>query len=407
MTLEDRQILEVGLDEGDTFTNIGKRISKHPTALSKEVIKNSTIIRPSTFNKSGNTCIHRQTCDKATSTCMKLCSDYQKETCERLLKPPYVCNGCKKRNGCRKTKYIYKAKEADEQYRNVLSSSRQGINLTEEETNDLSNIVIPAIKKGHSPAMILMNNNNITICEKTIYNYVEQGIFKGIGNIDLPRKVKYKKRHKHSHKSENNNSCRIGRTYEDFNNYIAEHPNAHIVEMDTVEGIKGGKCLLTLLFRNCNFMIAFLLESKTKECVLEKLNYLKELWGERFIIDFEVILTDNGVEFLEADGIEKIDENNRIHLFYCDPGASWQKAKLEKNHEYIRYVLPKETSFDQLNDDDIILLMSHINSSPREELNCACPYDLALILIGQKILSLKYSKINGNDIILKPKLLKK
>lgn len=129
--------------------------------------------------------------------------------------------------------------------------------------------------------------------------------------------------------------------------------------------------------------------------------------GKKFLIDFSIMLTDNGSEFLDADAIEFFDNDEKIKLFYCDPGASNQKGKLEKNHEYIRYYLPKGTSFDNLTQDDVNLLMSHINSVPRKELNCTSPYDLALLIIGEKILLLNYQKISGNDIILKSYLLKK
>ena len=237
LSLEDRNLIAQRLNEGCSFKAIAAELGRNCTSISREVRNHLTFKKVGAPGRCFNACRHRFSCKKFhickechhkkfssfcknCKHCNSVCSEFEAEICQKLLAPPYVCNGCKKRNGCRKIKYIYKAKEADEQYRNVLSSSRQGINLTEEETNDLSNIIIPAIKKGHSPAMILMNNNDITICEKTIYNYVEQGVFEGIGNIDLPRKVKYKKRRKHSHKSENNNSCRIGRTYEDFNNYI-------------------------------------------------------------------------------------------------------------------------------------------------------------------------------------------
>lgn len=405
MSIEDRQIIEEGLNQGESFKQISVSTNKNCTTISKEVRNNYTEIRPSKFNGS-STCVHRKTCSSA-KYCSEKCENYQDEICEAFSKPPYVCNGCDNRRYCRKIKHIYKAKEADELYRTKLVNSRTGINLTEDELTELKNIVQPAVKKGHSPAMILMNNTQIKQSEKCLYNYINKGVFDNISDIDLPRKVKYKKRSSNNQNTAQNRECRIGRTYEDFLSYIELHPNANIVEMDTVEGIKGGKCLLTLLFRNSNFMICFILESQTQEQVNNKLNLLKSLWKESFLLDFEVILTDNGKEFLDAETIEFVDSNNKIHLFYCDPGKSQQKAKIEKNHEYIRYILPKGTAFDHLTQSDIDLLMSHINSVPRKELNNHSPYELALILIGDKILLLNYSKIDGNDIILKPKLLKK
>ena len=256
-------------------------------------------------------------------------------------------------------------------------------------------------------AAILMNNDNLNISEKSLYNYINNGYFKGIGNIDLPRKVSYKPRN-HTPKEIKNTKNRENRTYEDYLLYIEKNPYANIVQMDTVEGIKGGKALLTLLFTSCNFMLAFLISSQTKEEINKKIDILKKLFGRNFFKYFEVILTDNGSEFQDPDYIERFSAIEKIHLFYCDAGKSCQKGKIEKNHEFIRYVLPKGTSFDNLLQEDINKLMSNINSYPRMELNQCCPFDLANMLIGKEIIDkLGYSKINGNDIILTPNLLKK
>ncbi len=172
--------------------------------------------------------------------------------------------------------------------------------------------------------------------------------------------------------------------------------------------LKVGKCLFTLIFANCNFMIAFLIDSQTKEEINKKFDIIKDVFGKSFLKHFEVILTDNGKEFQDPDYIEKYSDTQKVHLFYCDPGKSCQKGKVEKNHELIRYVLPKGTSFDNLNQEKIKILMDNINSYPREELNKCCPFDLAYMLIGKDIIDkLGYMKINGNDVILKPNLLKK
>lgn len=83
-------------------------------------------------------------------------------------------------------------------------------------------------------------------------------------------------------------------------------------------------------------------------------------------------------------------------------------AYMEKNHEFMRYVLPKGTSFDNLTQQDVNILMSNINSYPREELNKCCPFDLANMLIGKNIINkFGYHQIEKNDVILTPNLLKK
>ena len=175
--------------------------------------------------------------------------------------------------------------------------------------------------------------------------------------------------------------------------------------MDTVEGIKGGKVLLTMIFRNVNFMIARLLPSKTSEAVKKELDNIEKIIGtELFKRVFKCILTDNGGEFQRPDELEtSIDGSKRCCIFFCDANRSDQKAKVEKNHEYIRYIIPKGTSMDNYTQSDIDLMMSHINSTAREVLKFAIPYDMVSIYLGMDTMNkICFSKTKPDAIILKP-----
>ena len=74
--------------------------------------------------------------------------------------------------------------------------------------------------------------------EKTIYNYIDAGLLT-VGNIDLPRKVRYRVRKKKTVRVDKH--CHLGRTYEDYLEYMAANPDTAVVQMDSVEGRKGGK----------------------------------------------------------------------------------------------------------------------------------------------------------------------
>ena len=184
--------------------------------------------------------------------------------------------------------------------------------------------------------------------------------------------------------------------------------------MDTVIGTSGGKggnCFLTLLFRQYNFMLIYLMPYKKAIYVTEIFNHLKQALGiSEFKRLFEVILTDNGTEFSDPESIE-IDFNTGeklVNLFYCDPNCSWQKGSLEKNHEFIRYILPKGTSFSSLTQEDCYKIASHINSVPRLSLNNSSPYEISKLFIGQQnIDKLQIKKIAYDDIDLSYRLLKK
>ena len=125
-----------------------------------------------------------------------------------------------------------------------------------------------------------------------MYNYIDCGLLSA-KNIDLPRRAKYKVRNKNNSKTKKDYSYRIGRTYEDFLKFLANNPNINVVEMDTVEGTKGGKVLLTMIFRNFNFMIARLLPNKTSEAVKKELDNIEKIIGtELFKRIFKCILTE-------------------------------------------------------------------------------------------------------------------
>lgn len=410
LTYEERQFIENGLNNGRNFTEIGNDLNKDRRTISREVQKHRFRKNPSGFNNSKNLCKYRHECKKFDCTNEKDC--YEEEICYKLTGAPYVCNNCEQKNKCRKIKYYYYSKFANDDYNEKLRESRYGINLTKEEVYDLDKLIAPLIKEKHqSIAHIYANHpDEISFSRTTMYNYINLGVF-SFRNIDLPRKVKYKKR-KESEKQRirRETAIRKGRTYEDFQKYIGEHPECSIVEMDTVEGIKGGKVFLTLLFRQSKFMLVYLMDNKNMECVEKAFKNIKDNVGiETFKRVFEVILTDNGSEFFNPISIEKDEENEEIvsHVFYCDPGASWQKGAIEKNHEFIRYVLPKGSSFDELTQEKANKLMSHINSTSRDTLNGKTPYDaIQLKLDEETIEKLGVKKIEADEVKLSPSLLK-
>ena len=110
------------------------------------------------------------------------------------------------------------------------------------------------------------------------------------------------------------------------------------------------------------------------------------------------INSDNGTEFSDPER----------NVFYCVPNASWQKGSIEKNYEYIRYVLPKGTSFAGLRQEDCNLLASHINSVPRKSLNSQSPFEAGQGFIGiNNITKLGIVKISYDDVNLTIRLLRK
>ncbi len=283
--------------------------------------------------------------------------------------------------------------------------------MTLEELQELNDLVSPLILKGQPLSHIFaVHADEIPVSRRTLYNYLDQRVFQA-RNIDLPRRVRYKKRKKRYVPKRKNiqQTYRNKRTYKDFEFFMEHHPDLDVVEMDTVKGSRtAGKCLLTLLFRSCSFMLIILLPDCTQSSVIKAINDLTATLGIRmFKKYFPVILTDNGSEFKDPWSIEKTESGtHRTYVFYCDPYVSNQKGRLEKNHEYIRYVIPKGRSMYRYTQEDINLLASHINSTARDSLNGASPFDLAELLLDKRIPVLTgQQKVSPDSIMLKPALL--
>ena len=221
--------------------------------------------------------------------------------------------------------------------------------------------------------------------EKTIYNYIDAGIL-DVKNIDLPRKVRYRPRYKKP-EFKIDKGCRINRNYDNFKEYIKKHPDTSIVQMDSVIGTRGGKTLLTIHFVDTSFMLAFLRDHNSSKSVIDIFSNLTDVLGLNVMRKlFPVILTDNGSEFSNPKAIEFWGIKRVTRIYYCDPRSPYQKGAIEVNHELIRRILPKGTSFDNLDQIDITRMMNHINSYKRKKLNDRSPYDTFSFLHGEEIL---------------------
>lgn len=410
LTEENRYDIELYINEGFSFTKISNIIEKDRTTIAKEIKRYRIRKVPKNNSRSipKNFCIYKFHCGKQNCDSSKSC--YKENICPKLLKPPYVCNPCSKKKHCRLIKYYYYSNFAHKSYLQSLRDSRIGLNITEDEIALIDKQISPLLLNQNQPINHIYSYKKdiLPFSKTTFYSYINKNVFT-FRNIDLPRKVKLKPRKSNSVPIiKVDKLCRNNRTYEDYQKYITEHPNANIVQMDTVEGIKGGKVFLTLLFIKSNLMLIFLLDNKDTECVFNCFEVIKHSIGiDNFSKYFEVILTDNGSEFSNPTSIEIDFETGEIvsNLFYCDPGKSWQKGNIEKNHEYIRYVLPQGSSFDNLTQDDVDLLMNHINSTCRDSLNGKSPYDLSTHIDFLKNLNLY--KISPSQVNLSKNLLKK
>lgn len=339
--------------------------------------------------------------------CNSICPDFKEEVCYLLSQPPYVCNGCKLLSRCVLTKYFYQAASANKSYKANLTDCRIGLSYTEDELQYMDKVITPLIKKKQSIHHICVTQaDNILCSERTIYNLINQGVLT-VRNIDLPRKVRYRPRRRNK-PYKVDKSCRIGRTYQDFQTYIKEHPDTPIVQMDSVKGSKKGKVLLTIFFTQSDLMLIYLRDHNTSQSVIDVFNTLDEILGwETFMRLFPVILTDNDSQFSNPCAIEYDAYGQlRTKLFYCNPSSPHQKPEIERNHEFICMILPKDKSFDYLTQSDVNVLTCHINSLVRKKLNDRSTIATFSFFHGDFILhKLGLQAIPPDEVTLTPELL--
>ena len=417
LTLEERRIILTGIKNGSTKTAIDQTIGKDKSTVGKEIKLHRTLshkcslpLECSAYRK----CPHGRLCTPD-------CPDYSPFRCARRDRSPGACNGCPDWSHCRFNKYTYSPEMAQSSYRETLTDSRQGVNLTVPEAKWMAAIMGPLLKQGLSPYQILQAHPELGISEKTMYNYIEGGAFHevaGICALDLRRQVSRKMPagKASAYKKRADNRYLQGRTYKDYTDYLLQNPDAFVTQMDTVYNNEStGPFLQTFKFLGAGVLFAVLHASKTALDMKAGVDLLESALGQEVFRKYvHVLLTDRGSEFSAADAMEaSADGTRRTRVFFCDPMRAGQKGSLENKHAELRYILPRGTDLYALGLDSqqaLNLVLSHVNSSPVEKLGGRSPLEMAGFMyhdLYEKLISFGIRQIDKDRIILKPYLLKK
>lgn len=413
LTESHRIKIEHYLNENYSYRKIAELLNVNVSTISREVKRN---IR--TYSISNHMviveCIHKDNCERLKGSskskmCSINCPDYELRKCDRFstknAKP--VCNSCPNNAKCKLARKKYIANVANNKYE-LRILLRPKIRITQEQFDFINKLFSEKMAKGQSISVIYQNHKDeIMISENTVRNYLKRGLLKS-NQLDMIR-PRFTANKSVKRRVIKNVDLLNGRTYEDYINYTKEK-DILIVQLDTVVGkLVDNKKILTIHWPSFHFQIGILLEKLSPAFVNNALMELKNKLGlETYKILFQVILTDNGIEFSLLDEIEN-DENGELitKVFFCDPYKSSQKGSCERNHEFIRYVLPKGVSFDNLNQKDVDLIFSHINSTPRNSLGFKTPFELFKTAFGIEVLKiLNINEINKDDVHLKPELIK-
>lgn len=280
LTAEQRNEILIMLEKGDTISRIAVVISKDKSTISKEIKKHRVnreclmlSIRMEPVHMSNTALVQiyvlilnvRLTFVRSVIFCQSGCPDFELYICKRLVRAPYVCNGCDFRKNCRKPiKFFYNPSHAQQEYEDILVNSRMGINVTKDELKKIDSIVSPLVKnKSQSLNHIFASHaEEISVSQSIIYNYIDNGYLE-CSNIVLLRRVRFKKRNTRSKKMKvNKSSLRKNRTYDDYLAYMSEHPDANDIKMNTVKSVKCENLLLTLHCVKTHFQITHFKQEK-------------------------------------------------------------------------------------------------------------------------------------------------
>ncbi len=394
MTIKNRLLIQLALKENKTIRKIAKEIGLSPSTVSREIKKNIFLKR--------NTKILN----------LKEYSDevlINTHDCELLLNSPYACNGCPKyiNNTCSKNYLIYDYEKSENRYKEIKKLSNSKLKKIDSKIKLIKELN-DRISKGQTIDHILysLKTEGMEIISKsTFYNWAKKG------NINYKSKKIKKKL-----KDNNDNKTIIkyvsrqklikDREYKDFLEYIRLKPNANIAEMDLICGKQGTNgYIFTLFIPRIQFLLAYKIEYKTPIEILKVFDDIETMIGfKNFKKPFEIILTDQGSEFLKRKILEKSKncKLNRCKIFYCEAGTPTQKPNIENIHKLVRKVYPKGSSLENISQDDLNEVVSNINSLKKKSYQFKTPNEMFEFNFGIKLLKkLNIKTYIAKDVIIK------
>ena len=362
---EQRKAISSGIAHKMKVKYIGELLDLDPTGISREVKRNRSIVKPIKQNN---------------------------EMCPTLKRWPYVCTNCKKRyKDCPFNKFIYNAKNAQDNADYNLKVSRRGLDITSSEFKKIDSIIKDGVNNKKSIYQIKIENNlDIDKSITTLYRYINKG-YLTTSRLDLPYAVKYKKR-KHNKKydySANNKIDRTDHTYLDYLSYIHKHPGIYVWQLDFLGSIKtDNKNILSFILPNLQFILLDIINKPDSSKVVDFFDKLEEELGtDTFKELIPVILTDRDPNFSDIIGIcfSKITGEERCKLFFCDPYVSNQKPNVENLNKQLRLFFPKKSSIDKYTKNDIKQVNYTLLNKPLKSLDSYTPKEAFIKVFGEDL----------------------
>ena len=205
------------------------------------------------------------------------------------------------------------------------------------------------------------------ICTKTLYTYIDNGLFLGISNKNLPVKKDGKKRKYNKVSKVALNNIK-GKSIEERPKEVNDRKELGHWEIDLVVGKKGTRpAIMTLVERKSRKSLYVLIKNKTQKEVIAALKKLNKLVVGDFSRVFKTITADNGSEFLNFE--EMKSAANIGEIYYAHPYSSWERGSNENGNKLLRRFIPKGTNLHNITEDELQRYEDWVNNYPRKILN--------------------------------------
>ena len=207
----------------------------------------------------------------------------------------------------------------------------------------------------------------VTICTKTVYNYIDQGLI-CVKNIDLLLKLR---RNTHKHHCRKNRRI-LGTSIEERPESVNERKEFGHWEIDTVVGKReAGEVILTLDERMTRKRHMIKIDGKNSEAVAKGLDALKASYGAMFPLVFRTVTSDNGSEFSGlSEALQGVD------VYFAHPYSSGERGTNEKQNSIVRRFIPKGKDMGEVSDFTVQKAEDFINNLPRKMFHYRTPKEL-------------------------------
>lgn len=410
IAIDNRINIQAGIEKHLSLRRLADLVGKNRSTIYRELHNYSY---EKTIDRRGcQYCSKREECED-NGVCTNIvafhqCKDFVKIKCKRLKRFPYVCNSCEKSKNCPYDKRYYDCAKAHAMSLRNRILTRKRRRTPSEIIKKINAIVSPMVRKGQSIHHIFVTSDTLKTmcCERTIRRLIYDG-YLDVKASDLPRYARF--RHiQNTYKDRKNKIANIERlferTYSEFKKYTKANPNLSVVQYDSVLGKQtDSRAILTITFPKERFQFGRLIYKSKPGSVNRAINHIFKMLGQEKAKEiFAVNLADNGMEFLKFHMLEK----QGVRVYFTNPYRSTDKAECERNHEFIRYVIPKGISLDNLTQRKINLLFSHINSYVRPSNENKTPFELIEKRFGPEFLKvIGIRRVHAKNILLKPELL--